>query len=138
MSNRGYSIMEALVAMILFSIGAMALAESYYGVMRAQVNANNHETALQLARDRMEEVINAIRYQDIAEANFPDESYGQVEGGLADYASYARDVTIADSLNTIGQSVLKEVTVTVSWQGVGQTRSVTLNSVVARRKDIEP
>jgi len=138
MNNRGYSIMEALVAMILFSIGAMALAESYFGVMRAQVNARNHETALQLARGRMEEIINTMRYADIATANYPDENYGQVDGGASEYTTFARDVTIADSLNTLGQSVLKEITVTVSWQGVGQIRSVTLNSVVARYKDIQP
>jgi len=116
----------------------MALAESYFGVMRAQVNARNHETALQLARGRMEEIINTMRYADIATANYPDENYGQVDGGASEYTTFARDVTIADSLNTLGQSVLKEITVTVSWQGVGQIRSVTLNSVVARYKDIQP
>ena len=138
MNRQGYSIIEALVAMTVFAIGMLALSQSYFGVMRAQVNARNHELATQCARDRLEEIINSIKYADISEANYPDEDFGSVNGGDSAFEQFRRSVTIADSTNTIGLSVLKEVTVSVDWQTANGMRDVTLNTVVASYKDIAP
>lgn len=137
MNRQGYSILEAVVAMTIFAIGLLALSQSYFGVMRAQVGARNQELATQCARDRLEEIVNSVSYAGITEANFPDEAYGQIEGGNPKFEQFARDVAISDSLNAINQSVLKEVTVRVSWQTVGGTRDVTLNTVVARYRDVQ-
>ncbi len=137
MNRQGYSILEAVVAMTIFAIGALALSQSYFGVMRAHVTARNHELAMQCARDRMEEIVNTISYGDISEDNYPDESYGDVGGGDSMYETFSRNVSISDSTNTIGLVVLKEITIQVNWQTSQGERNVSLNSVVARRKDIQ-
>ena len=136
MKRDGYSILEAVVAMTLFAIGIMALTQSYFGIVRAQVNAHNHEVAVQCAHDRMEEIMNSMRYADISGANFPSEGYGSIDGGADAYTAFSRNVAIADSLNTINMSVLKEITVEVKWQAPSGERSVSLNSVIANYKDI--
>lgn len=137
MNRQGYSILEAMVAMTIFAIGALALSQSYFGVMRAEVGARNHELATQCARDRVEEIVNSLSYASITEANFPDEGYGEIADGDPKFEHFARTVAIVDSLNAINQSVLKEVTVSVSWQTAAGTRDVTLNTVVARYRDIQ-
>jgi type II secretory pathway pseudopilin PulG len=136
-SCQGFSIVEAVVAMSLFAVGILALSQSYFGIMRAQQSARSHELAIHCARDRVEEIVNSVSYTGIASANFPDEDFGNVAGGLPAYAGFSRSVAIVDSINVIGQSVLKEITVQVNWQIPGGTRNVSLNTVVARFKDIQ-
>ncbi len=138
MNRQGYSILEAVVAMTIFAVGMLALSQSYFGVMRSQVNARNNELATRCAKDRLEEIVNSMSYTLITDAVYPDEGYGNVNGGQAPYEHFARDVTISDSLNVIGNSVLKEVTVRVEWQSSTGVRDVTLNTVVANYKDISP
>jgi type II secretory pathway pseudopilin PulG len=137
MNRQGYSILEAVVAMTIFAVGLLALSQSYFGVMRAQVGARNQELATQCARDRLEEIVNSVSYTSITEGNYPDEDYGEIDGGDPKFEQFARTVAIDDSLNAINQSVLKEVTVRVSWQSVTGTRDVTLNTVIARYRDVE-
>jgi type II secretory pathway pseudopilin PulG len=135
-SREGYSILEAVVAMTIFAVGVLALTQSYFGIVRAQVNARNHEIALQLARDRVEMMVNSVRYADIVAANFPDEDFGLVNGGEPAFQHFRRSVAIQDSTNAIGQSVLKEIDVQVEWQASEGMRNVNLNTVIARYKDI--
>lgn len=137
MNRQGYSLLEAVVAMTIFAIGMLALSQSYFGVVRAQVNASNHELATQCARDRIEEIVNSVRYADITSANFPSEDYGQVNAGDPKFDQFQRTVAITDSLNAINQSVLKEITVQVQWQSAAGPRDVSLNTVVARYRDIQ-
>lgn len=138
MNRQGYSIIEAVVAMTIFAVGMLALSQSYFGVMRSQVNARNNELATRCAKDRLEEIVNSMSYTQITDVVYPDEGYGAVNGGEAPYEHFSRDVTISDSLNAIGNSVLKEVMVRVEWQSSTGVRNVTLNTVVANYKDITP
>jgi len=138
MNRSGYSILEAIIAMSIFAIGILALSHSYFGIMRAQVNARHQELATQCARDRMEEIVNCLSYSQITEANFPDEGYGEVDGGSLMYQKFSRDVEIVDTLNQSGVSVMKEISITVAWETSDGTRNLTLNSVVAKYKDIKP
>jgi len=137
MNNKGYSIVEALMAMTIFTIGVLALANSYMGITRSLVQARNQELETQCARDRLEEIVNTVKYADITGINYPSEDFGDVNGGDSQYAGFSRSVAIRDSLNAIGTSVLKEITITVNWQAVGDTRSTMLNSVIARHKDLQ-
>lgn len=137
MSRRGYSILEAIVAMGLFAIGILALSHSYFAVVRSQLNARQQELATQCAKGRIEEILNSVSYSDIDEQNFPDEGFGNVDGGAPMYTAFSRNVSIRDSLNAVGMDVLKEVTVQVNWQTPNGLRDVTLSSVIAYHKDIK-
>jgi hypothetical protein len=93
--------------------------------------------ATNLAHQRMEQIMSATRYGSITEANYPDEDFGQVDGGNADYTKFRRDVAVVDSLNAIGNSVLKEITVRVEWNEMGRMRGVEMRSSISRFKDIQ-
>ncbi len=138
MNRQGYSILEAVVAMTIFAIGILALSQSYFGVVRAQLNARNNELATRCAKDRIEEIVNSRSYAQISEALYVDEDYGEIDDGAKQFEHFSRTVTIDDSLNAINQSVLKEVTVQVAWETSTGTRDVILNTVVARYQDIMP
>ena len=81
--------------------------------------------------------MSSTRYDNITAANFPDEDYGGVEGGSADYSVYRRTVAIADSLNSLNSSIMKEVTVRVEWRERGVTRNTEIHSSISRFKDIQ-
>jgi len=102
-------------------------------VVRGNRFAQNMTLATSLAEDRMEEILHNPVYADITEANFPSESQGQVHYGDPKYSKFTRSVTIVDSLNVLMQSMMKNVTIDVSWWGLSQkTVSVTLYGRVAR------
>ncbi len=138
MDRRGYSLIEAVVAMTIFAIGIMALSQSYFGVMRAQVGARTNELAMGCARDRIEEIVNTISYADINSVTYPSEGLGEVDNGASQFSIFDRQVAIDDSLNANNDSVLKEITVTVNWQAGSGPKSVFLNSVIAHHSDITP
>lgn len=81
----------------------------------------------------MEEITKHNIFSGITLANFPSEARGQVEQGDPAYARYTRTVAIVDSNDAVGRTVLKSISVTVSWIGLSQsTHSVNLHGRVAR------
>ncbi|UCF05382.1 MAG: prepilin-type N-terminal cleavage/methylation domain-containing protein [bacterium] len=136
-NDDGMTLVEVLVGMMIFAIGLLGLSRVTFQVMRANMQSRHTVVATNLAHQRMEQIMSSTRYGSITEANFPDEDYGQVNGGASDYAIYSRSVAIADSLNSLGNSVLKEITVRVEWNESGRTRNVELNSSISKFKDIQ-
>jgi type IV pilus modification protein PilV len=136
-NNDGMTLVEVLVGMMIFAIGLLGLSRVIFKVMQANMQSRHTVVATNLAHQRMEQIMSSTRYGSITEANFPDEDYGQVNDGASDYAIYSRNVAIADSLNSLGNSVLKEITVRVEWNESGRARNVELNSSISRFKDIQ-
>jgi type II secretory pathway pseudopilin PulG len=130
------TLIEILVGMTIFAIGLLSLSRVMFGVMHANLRSKHTVIATNLAHQRMEHVLGAMRYDSITQAQYPDEAYGQVDNGNAEYAKYSRTVTIADSLNAVGTSVMKEITVRVEWREAGDTRNIELRSSISRFKDI--
>ena len=131
--ERGFSLVEVVVTMVVLSVGLLSLAPLMMAVVRGNRFAQNMTLATSLAEDRMEEILHNPVYADITEANFPSETQGQVQHGDPKYSKFTRSVTIVDSLNVLMQSSMKNVTIDVSWWGLSQkTVSVTLYGRVAR------
>lgn len=135
-SNRGMTLVEIMVGMVVFAIGILGLSQVMFRVMHSNLQSKHTVIATNLAHQRMEQLMGSLRYDNITEANFPDEDYGQVNGGDPDFSNFKRTVTIADSLNALGNSILKEITVRVEWKSNGRTRNVELRSSISRFKDI--
>jgi hypothetical protein len=115
------------MTMLLLSVGIMSLAPLMMAVFQGNRFSQEMTLATALARDRLEEVLNDPLYERINSTQYPNEARGTIRAGDPRYARYERSVAIVDSLNLIGQSVLKSVTVTVSWTSLnGQPRQVTL------------
>ncbi len=121
------------MTMVLLSVGLMSLGPLMMGVVRGNRFAQDLTLATSLAEDRIEELLHQAAYADITEANFPDEAQGQVHSGDPRYSKYARTAAIVDSLDSLGRSMLKGVTVLVIWIGLGdRPHNVTLYGRVAR------
>jgi type IV pilus assembly protein PilV len=54
--NRGYTLMEVLIAIAIFSIGFLAVGSMQIMAMRTGVNSRNQTTVLSIAKDRAEEL----------------------------------------------------------------------------------
>jgi len=121
------------MTMVLLSIGIMSLGPLMLSVVRGNRFAQNLSLATSLAEDRMEEILNHNVFADITLANFPSEAQGQVKQGDDAYTRYERTVAIADSVDAGGRTVIKTVSVTVTWLGMSRnTHSVNLHGRVAR------
>ncbi len=129
----GFTLIEVVMTMMLLSLGIMSLGPLMLSVVRGNRFAQNLSLATSLAEDRMEEILHHNIFSEITTANFPTEAQGQVEQGDQAYTRYARVVAIADSIDAGGRTVLKAVSVTVTWMGLSQTtHDVNLHGRVAR------
>lgn len=131
--QKGFTLVEVVMTMVLLSVGLLSLAPLMLAVFQGNRFAQDLSLATVLAEDRMEEILHHTDFSQITTARFANETQGQIRGGDAKYAKYARAVTIVDSLDALARSVLKSVTVTVTWSGMdGSTRSVALYGRVSR------
>lgn len=128
----GFTLLETLVAMTLFAIGVLGLAQVQFAATRSSTTAKLTSTASFLASDRLEEMVYGPSFDDITEGSYPDEQYGEVAGGDGRYRNFQRTVAVADSLDLVGRVALKRVTVRVTWRGLHGDRHVELVSRAAR------
>lgn len=131
-TDAGFTLLETLVAMTLFAIGILGLAQVQFAASRSAVGSRQASTAALLASDRLEECLATPSFANITEATYPEEDYGDVAGGDARYEQFARSVVVRDSLDVAGRVALKTLTVRVAWETVRGERDVVLSSCVAR------
>ncbi len=134
--EKGSSLVEILIGMTIFAVVLLGLSHSMFGIMHANITSKNTVKATNLAHQRLEHVISSLTYDSINMINYSNEEYGQISGGASEYQKFKRSVTIVDSTNALGSSVLKEITVKVEWVEQRGTRNVELNSSISRFKDI--
>jgi type II secretory pathway pseudopilin PulG len=121
----GYMLMEALIAIAVFSIGFLAVATLVMSSTRNNRSGNMLTQANMLARQRLEQLKNT---PDIA--TLPQGPVTNTEtdidatgnpGGI-----YTRATKIEDIL---GFNTSRQIEVTVSWPWQGTSRSIVLNTL---------
>lgn len=130
--EQGFTLLETLVAMTLFSIGVLALAQIQFAATRNSTSSKLTSTASFLASDRLEEMMYGTPFAQITEASFPEEDYGDVQNGDERYRVFKRQVDVEDTLDITGAVSMKTITVRVAWRGLQGERDVELMSRVAR------
>jgi len=130
--DAGFTLLEVLVAMTIFSIGVLGLAQVQFAASANNVQSRLTSTAASLASDRLEEAIYGPSFDAITTGNFPTEEYGAVDAGNPRYATFRRTVAIQDSLDIAGRVSMKTVQVRVTWHALHGDRNVELMSRVAR------
>jgi Tfp pilus assembly protein PilV len=105
----GFSIMETLIALSIFSIGILAVATLVLSAIGENASARRITEATALAEDRLEQLM-ALPYDTIAGGNSTEGAY-QVNWNVAE------DIIVAET---------KSITVTVSWLYLGKQRNVTI------------
>lgn len=115
--KNGFTLLESILTMTLFVIGIVVIFHLFSLAIGADTYAENRGVALQLARERMEQVKAAAAYADIdafAAARAP------VGGG---FSFFEREVTVA--------AEPKEVSVIVYWQERGVEHNLALTTLMA-------
>jgi type IV pilus assembly protein PilV len=136
-NDSGMTLVEILVAMTIFAIGVLSLTRVMFQSIHANTRSKHVVVATNLAHQRMEQIMSSVRYDAITAAAFPTEDYGAVEGGKPEYSSFRRVVAVADSLDALSTSVMKEVTVRVEWRERGTVRDMEIRSSISRFKDVK-
>ena len=124
-NQKGYMLIEALIAIAIFSIGFLAVAALVLTATRNNTKGNILTQANMLARQGLEELKNT---PDIT--SLPSEPTTTTESGINAYGDpggiYTRTTTIEDTLNF---NTSRAVEVTVNWTWQGQNRSVVLMTI---------
>lgn len=117
----GFSLIEVMFAMALFSIGLLAVATMQGTNVRNNTTGNITTQASMLARARLEQ-LKSLNIAALAPGDFAEDSSIDADGNPG--GIYQRQWTIQTTAPD-----LRKIQVIVSWTRDGQTRSVALTTV---------
>jgi type IV pilus assembly protein PilV len=122
-NTRGFTLIEILIAVAIFSIGILAVAKMQLWTVKNTTTGNLTTMATMLGRAQIEElkgVANVTTLTDGADPNNPIDADGN-PGGI-----FTRQWTVT---NPLGGSDTRRIDVEVSWSRQGQNRSVVLTTI---------
>ena len=112
-SSSGFTVVEVLVALSIFSIGVLGLATMQISAIRTNAFAYRVNVATILAQDLLEDY-KRLGYDGIpSTGNYTDNNPLNEKGENDDAGIYSRTWTVADN------GWRKITTVTVAWRGIG-------------------
>jgi Tfp pilus assembly protein PilV len=114
MDTAGFSIIETMIALSIFTIGILAVATLVLSSIGENASARRITEATALAETRLEQLV-ALPYGEIA-------SNTVTQGAYTVAWNVTEDVIIDDT---------KSITVTVSWWFRGRQRDVTVRHLVS-------
>ncbi len=120
-NNRGFSLIEVMVALGIFSIGILAVASMQISAAQGNLSARMRTEAVTLASERLE-ILNSKGY------NHNDLSPGTHTDSTNDVYLLEWTVTEDTTLKT------KTIALTVTWNDRGSTQSTNLNYIRADLK----
>jgi type IV pilus assembly protein PilV len=117
----GYSLIEVLVAMAIFSIGILAVASMVQSTTRNNTKGNVLTQATMLARGKIEELKRITDVSTLADGVEDNIDASGSPGGI-----YRREWDISNGPTADSRKIV----VTVSWTRENQTRSVILTTLL--------
>ncbi len=118
-NQRGFTLIEIMVAVTLLSVGLLGMAGLTVGIMRSNSLSNQVTTATALAQAKMED-IKRVGYSGVAEGKSTDD-YNDISG----YPLYKRVTDVDVESPDPG---MKTVTITVSWDS--DASSITVETIL--------
>jgi len=115
--EKGFSLIEILIAMTIFAIGVLALAEMQVTAIRGNAFSSSTTDGTTLAQDRIEQLM-SLPYDD---ANLNAGNHGPVTQGVYNLSW--------DVANDWPEPNTKTVNVSVTWTANGWNRSVLLRCI---------
>ena len=119
-SQQGWSLIEVLVAVVILSVGLLAVGTMQISAIRGNFMGSNTTTALTFAGQKMEDLLNRDFDDSDLGAGLHEEDVTIPGGG-----SYHRTWTITNTASPM--PTMKEIIVVVSWEN--NRHRVTLSSM---------
>lgn len=124
--NRGFSLIETLVAFMILSISLVMVLELFSGSLKSINISNDYEYAIFHARKKMEEIL-------VFENLDPINTQGELGNGYEWTVEVSPEQNIIDNSPT-SQLVLFNIKVKVQWQKFGRTKEFMITTQkVAKR-----
>jgi Tfp pilus assembly protein PilV len=124
-NHKGYMLIEALIAISIFSIGFLAVATLVLTATQNNRNGNILTEANMLARQKLEQLKNTPDIKDL-----PEELTTKTEPGIKANGEaggiFTRTTKIEDVL---GFKTSRAIEVTVSWSWRGRNRSIVMSTI---------
>lgn len=117
-TNHGFTLLEILIALILFTVGVIAIAGLFGTGLASSFDTENTIIAINLAQRRMEEIRNL---------DFDTQIVNEVKADVDGFPGFQREVLV-----TQPESDLTEVTVNVYWTFKGDEISAPLQSYISK------
>ncbi len=132
--NRGFTLVEALISMIIMAAGLIAIAQFHAISLSGSANAKARTQATMLAREKIDNLgssLNLARFDALAGDS---DSPGEVHTGAKFNESFSRSWRVTnDDIDSDSNMDQKRIEVTVSWTDrLGAFNSVSLESIVHR------
>jgi type IV pilus assembly protein PilV len=115
-NNKGFTLIEVLVAMVILSVGLLGTAALITGIISGNKVSNRATTATTLAQDKMEDI------KRLGYSNTVSETRASLS---SPYNNYEREVTVVDDSPA---AKMKTVTVEVYWES---SKSVSLKTILS-------
>jgi len=122
LNNRGYSLIEVFIAMVVLSIVLLGMAGLINITVTINRNSAEKTVAITLAQDKMEEMISK-GYVNLSSTN---QTVTEAYGAMANYLSYSR---VTDIKMNKPDTDMKLITVDVYWNN--DNRWLRLQSIVS-------
>jgi type IV pilus assembly protein PilV len=122
-NDKGFTLIEVLVAMVILSIGLLGTAALITGIINGNKVSNRISTATTCAQDKMEE-IRRLGYSGMPTS---DTTTTEPYNSITNYSLYKR-ITFTDVDNPAAG--MKTVTVTVCWDS--DNSSIELKTILAQ------
>ena len=119
-SEEGFTLIETIVALVVLSVGLVALAGLQISTIRGNTLSKRMTTAVSIANARVEQIKN-MPYADIQ-----SESSTQV---IESNMNFTRQVTVAND-NPLTNT--KTVNVTVTWKNGSKSYTVPISTVISQ------
>jgi prepilin-type N-terminal cleavage/methylation domain-containing protein len=125
-SKNGFTLLEVLFALAIFSIGLLAVNAMTTMVIKSNYMSKNLTTAVHLAQNKLD-ALKAGAYDDVDNAELPDEIDLDAQE-VAGAGIFDRSVTVTPPSTALDY---KNVEVTVSWSDP-DLRKVRMKTIIAQ------
>lgn len=123
--NAGFSFIDLMLAMVVLTIGVLAMADLQVIASRSNNSSRSTSAALNVATDKMEEIKDKVFTSIVAEAPKPVTVLDPPRPPM----TFTRQVTVAIDTPIAGS---KTVTVIVTWSdSAGKTHTIPMATVIA-------